>query len=627
MAYEIAGERAEHPEKRPVAIETDASDLRTPRVVRVRGKSYILTRDAGEWRLLSTSCPHLGGTVRIEGAVLRCPHHGWEFDCISGRANGKRDRALQMFAVEERDGALYADIPMRSESSARPRRLSGALPADFSVSVLSHSCLKLERSGFSLLTDPWIWGTAFLGAWMPYPAPTPSAEDVLSDAIWISHEHSDHLHLETLKRLDRRTPVYFPAFPNGRIDRLLETVGFTDRVPVHFGQRVEVSKQVAITCFEPKSAWNDSITLFELDGVNVLNLNDAGLNPAIADLLPEVDVLCSAFRAGASGFPLTWKHLDDDAKLSILRRASVGQLTMLTEAVEMYRARMLLPYAGHFTLHRREHRGFAQRLAESTATIFDVADHFRKERPGLEVLTLLPGETWTPATGSTNLRADRHKLYEPVEMWTAVDRWSAEQEANDSAATEFEISDGDIVNYFERLNRSPEIAFCEDLSVSLEILGTPRAFQIAIAGGRLTIQPGPAPTTPQITMSVPEWILARVIADDLSWDEAHIGYWCEFSRSPDEFHPGFWRLLQCPYYARGSVHPEVRSVRLRSSIAKILEEYGPLGERVLSRHGLYCVGCDRSEQEDLLSGALKHGLSLEQANQLAAELNSIANRD
>jgi len=53
---------------------------------------------------------------------------------------------------------------------------------------------------------------------------------------------------------------------------------------------------------------------------------------------------------------------------------------------------------------------------------------------------------------------------------------------------------------------------------------------------------------PSVLIEIPEEVLSHIIREDLSWDEALIGYWCRLSRNPDVYHANFWRLLQAPYY-------------------------------------------------------------------------------
>lgn len=86
-----------------------------------------------------------------------------------------------------RDGTLYADLPTsQAESIEFTTDTTDERPE---ITLVFHAALLIEYDGFTLLTDPWIDGPAFLGAWTQYP-PSPFAVADLTDevdAIWITH--------------------------------------------------------------------------------------------------------------------------------------------------------------------------------------------------------------------------------------------------------------------------------------------------------------------------------------------------------------------------------------------------------------------------------------------------------
>jgi nitrite reductase/ring-hydroxylating ferredoxin subunit len=61
----------------------------TMKVVEVEGRDLVLVNADGLLYALDNRCPHLGGPLnrgRIEGRVVICPWHGWQWDAKSGRA-------------------------------------------------------------------------------------------------------------------------------------------------------------------------------------------------------------------------------------------------------------------------------------------------------------------------------------------------------------------------------------------------------------------------------------------------------------------------------------------------------------------------------------------------------------
>ena len=99
----------------------------------VDGTSVGIFRDGEEFSAMLNICPHraapvcqglMGGTMLpsgpgefvygMEGLVLRCPWHGWEFDVRNGESVGPVDkRNLTMLAIEVEAGDVYVDTRER----------------------------------------------------------------------------------------------------------------------------------------------------------------------------------------------------------------------------------------------------------------------------------------------------------------------------------------------------------------------------------------------------------------------------------------------------------------------------------------------------------------------------------
>ncbi|MCU1607187.1 MAG: Zn-dependent hydrolase of the beta-lactamase fold-like protein [Modestobacter sp.] len=73
---------------------------------------------------------------------------------------------------------------------------------------LGHSTVRVELAGTTVLSDPLL--TAGIGPVRRVVAPLPPATWAGVDLVLISHLHNDHLHLPSLRRLGRSTPVVVP---------------------------------------------------------------------------------------------------------------------------------------------------------------------------------------------------------------------------------------------------------------------------------------------------------------------------------------------------------------------------------------------------------------------------------
>jgi CMP-N-acetylneuraminate monooxygenase len=116
----------------------------------------------------------------------------------------------------------------------------------------SHASVEIIFNNYSILTDPWFFGTAFLDSWINYPESKVSLDTLNPNIIYISHEHSDHLHEETLLNFKKDIKICYPDFPNRRIGKILKKLGFNNLMPLKFGQTYELTNKINITCYEPK---------------------------------------------------------------------------------------------------------------------------------------------------------------------------------------------------------------------------------------------------------------------------------------------------------------------------------------------------------------------------------------
>ena len=109
------------------------------------------------------------------------------------------------------------------------------------ITKLGHCCLVIEEAGVRIMTDP--------GAWTPLeveprsePSRPPTGRATLRrealdiDFIFITHEHQDHLHVESLKEVLRNNPKA-RILTNKGVGKLLEEAGIQFDLLEHGGAR------------------------------------------------------------------------------------------------------------------------------------------------------------------------------------------------------------------------------------------------------------------------------------------------------------------------------------------------------------------------------------------------------
>lgn len=168
--------------------------------------------------------------------------------------------------------------------------------------TLGHACLVLYRDGGSplLLTDPWLIGSVYWRSWWLQNYPSAEEIDWLAKCahVYVTHEHPDHFHMPTIRRLGRGPSYLFPALAErGYLDYMAGR-GYRAETVAPLQWRA-IGGGVSILSIP---VWNDdSLLLVDTPDALILNLNDAKpLAPvlrAIRRLADRIDkprvLLCS----------------------------------------------------------------------------------------------------------------------------------------------------------------------------------------------------------------------------------------------------------------------------------------------------------------------------------------------
>ena len=92
-----------------IGAESDFTKLPAP--VSVGGGSYFLINTRDGYKLLSTICPHQGGTVGDEGEMFVCDGHGYQYDMDGGKCLNADGFRMRSYVVNVKDGRMIALVP------------------------------------------------------------------------------------------------------------------------------------------------------------------------------------------------------------------------------------------------------------------------------------------------------------------------------------------------------------------------------------------------------------------------------------------------------------------------------------------------------------------------------------
>ncbi len=84
----------------------------TIREFAVDGKTIALANADGSFHAINNTCLHRGGPLgqgELEGKVVTCPWHGWQYDVTTGKVTMNPSVGVDCYAVEVRGEDVWVD--------------------------------------------------------------------------------------------------------------------------------------------------------------------------------------------------------------------------------------------------------------------------------------------------------------------------------------------------------------------------------------------------------------------------------------------------------------------------------------------------------------------------------------
>ncbi len=94
------------------AAKKDEVPPGTIREFAVDGKTIALANVDGSFHAINGTCLHRGGPLgqgELEGKVVTCPWHGWQYDVTTGKVTMNPSVGVDCYAVEVRGEDVWVD--------------------------------------------------------------------------------------------------------------------------------------------------------------------------------------------------------------------------------------------------------------------------------------------------------------------------------------------------------------------------------------------------------------------------------------------------------------------------------------------------------------------------------------
>ena len=512
-------------------------------------KEFIIYKDEDLLRVYSRKCDHNGGKLcKSEGKIV-CPLHGWEFNPETG--------AYANIQIAKKEEDFYVDkdhivIPFKQEALSLPHKDNDY---EISVELLSHACILFKSKDFSFATDPWIEGFAFASGWWTAQFPPKNWQDELNkvDFIYISHNHPDHLNQFTLEKIRKDMHFIVPAFENGSVRKLLNRFGFYNISSFDFNSYYKFKdSDLFFTILKSGDFREDSGFYFTYGNFSCLSTVDS--NDLNFLRFPEnISLFCSSFAGGASGYPLCFDTIDEQAKPQIIKRNANAIKSTVKGQVKTCNPRYYLPYAGFFS-ERAPRDVYIKNL-----NIKNKPDDYVKAFTSLRVEVLDP-----TINDSFLFHGQKIKEIKKVERYddfseNPVEFYSKEYSdieiSNDFMETFFKNSafKDDLKVYFELTNddfsktsRYVLVDFSKETTVNFASFDWNSIKDLYIDNSRVR----------HLHIKVREDSFSWVLKNNMPFEDMSIGFQCRIDRVPDFYNSAFWNHFTNVYIQTQSVMRE-----------------------------------------------------------------------
>lgn len=343
-------------------------------------ENFVIVNDKNSFKIFDRVCDHAGGKLVNHGEKIICPIHQWEFDPRKGLYKNNVKKKEIKFQIKNRKivFSIINKIPKI--------KLSSKLKKDNIVKLkyFNHAFLVFENDDFKFATDPWAIGPAFTnGWWLDKPTEGNWKKELNKcDFIFISHNHPDHLHFETLNECSKDINILTPNFKNNSTFNLLNSWGFKNIYNLDFNIDYRFKNtDLIFSILKSGDFRDDSGLYFSYNNFKVLL--DVDSNFINFGKLPEVDLYCSSYAGGATAFPLMFDNYNLEFKKSRQKIDSLYVLNDRLKNIKLTKSKYFLPYAGSFktklkrdsfitkNLYKNSIDTYQSRLKEQSVKVLD----------------------------------------------------------------------------------------------------------------------------------------------------------------------------------------------------------------------------------------------------------------
>ena len=267
---------------------------------------------------------------------------------------------------------------------------------DFELEWVNHASYIIRHGKVALITDPWLYGSAFDDGWDLLVESQHDIEvfDEITH-IWFSHEHPDHFSTKVLFDIPeakrKKITVLFQFTKDKRVVKFCKKLGFRV-LELENKKTYEIGDQFKFTV--GKMVGIDSWSLAEICNFKILNVNDCVIDDAktaqtIKRTTGSCDLLLTQFSYA------NW--ISNPEEKEKREKSALEKLDRIKIQIETFNPKYTIPFASF--VYFSDEKNFY--MNDSVNTISIANEYISKETSSVPII-LKPRDIWGNKTEGNN---------------------------------------------------------------------------------------------------------------------------------------------------------------------------------------------------------------------------------
>lgn len=529
---------------------------------------YFINKSSKNFKIYSRICDHNYGKlfVKQNTPYAVCPFHNWKLDPSTGKyININLKKEEENYQVQ--DDCLL----IRSEQRFIKTKTFDIKKSDtVKISYLNHACLLVEGKNISFATDPWLLGPAFHNAWWLKKASLKNSIEKINsvDFIFISHNHPDHLHAETLKKISKDKIIITPNFFSKCTKKVLNDLGFKNILELDFSKEYFNSKlNFSFILLKSGDFREDSGIYFKIGSFStLLNVDCNNLNFGV--LPNKVSLYGSSYAGGASGYPICFDMYNENQKKEIIKNNLNSLFNINLKRILTLKPKYFIPYAGSFEEKAERDNyifknnlknnilKYKKQLAKKTEILdTDNYNYFEFSGNQLKLIKNIKLKTIKEKKVNYYINKDK-KIFSKINL-VLIKRYFINSNFRENLYLIISLTD----DHFKKNFKTFSINFSA---------GNRPLFKVHLVKFKNIKQKAKVLKKNVLFIRARKEVFLKTIKKKLPWDDMLIGFQVKINRIPDIYNNNFWHYFSNVYI--GEKYTRQANKKMSCNDCKVLEQ-------------------------------------------------------